>query len=473
MPDRPNEKRINILVQNIIAHASAWQGENMGKGAFFAFTSGMLGIYGYSGLGMVFYSLGMFDTMYGIAKFKDSGFANSIVEFLHHVNSVYYQRYWSLIGSFYSVNDICDICVIPYTKPDGTPMTTSERMVAYYMKAGLPSAVVQQIQRYENNQITLQQLASYMHLDPENIKDVQGLGWDLASNLKRNFANAGISISMSSIKSILEGEADFLDSFTEEQLEECIEVVEFINSNNYTSEQINQLVYEVMVGNPDLIGEYNPIYADATTTTLFGSESHDFIMGNELDNHIYGTAGDDIIIGSGGDDYLHGGQGSDTYLWRIGDGNDIINDVAVVGDANVLFFSEGILAEDISFTRNGNDGVFTYTPTGNTITVENWFSNVANQLAEVKFIDGSIWTTSDINEMLSNISPLSVNASSYQLDKAVMDIAVADLNLARGNGDQVCESLGYVPACDSSTISLSACGTEDDGNVLEKNKRSA
>ena len=35
---------------------------------------------------------------------------------------------------------------------------------------------------------------------------------------------------------------------------------------------------------------------------------------------------------------------------------------------------------------------------GGSVTIEGWFADEANQLSEVRFDDGTVWTREDINE---------------------------------------------------------------------------
>lgn|GEM_PF-6099785 len=332
------------------------------------------------------------------------------------------------------------MCLIPWKDSDGRTLTDNERMVLYYKKAGLPNEVVQYVGRYERNEVTKEQLARYMHLTPALVTEVKGAGWELATMSKHNLQADGVSVTMPQMKELLQGEADFIASMSDEMYAEYIQVAEFLAENNYSPAQINQWVYEVMTGDPELVGEYNSVVADAAVVTLSGSASHDYILGNALDNQIYGNEGNDIIIGGLGNDYLHGGQGSDTYIWRVGDGNDVINDVAIGSDANVLFFGDGVRPEDITFTRDGYNGIFTHAESGATITVENWFSHYGCQLSEVKFIDGTVWTTEDVNAKLSapNSAPVIENISSKNIDRLNAGIALAKLQFETSvNPEQV------------------------------------
>jgi len=68
---------------------------------------------------------------------------------------------------------------------------------------------------------------------------------------------------------------------------------------------------------------------------IFGGDGDDVLRGREDDDEVYGQAGDDevrggkgddILSGGTGDDELNGGKGDDTFIYALGDGNDVIND---------------------------------------------------------------------------------------------------------------------------------------------------
>jgi Ca2+-binding RTX toxin-like protein len=61
-----------------------------------------------------------------------------------------------------------------------------------------------------------------------------------------------------------------------------------------------------------------------------GGNLNDTLIGDTSANTLDGGAGDDILIGRAGADILNGGEGSDTFIYYLGDGNDVIK-----GGANV------------------------------------------------------------------------------------------------------------------------------------------
>ncbi len=90
--------------------------------------------------------------------------------------------------------------------------------------------------------------------------------------------------------------------------------------------------------------------------TISVNGNHVIIIGIAGDDKIYGGLGDDYIIGGKGNDYLQGGTGADTYIFNLGDGQDIINNWDTYNwTSDKILFGEGIREEDIRVRRSGND----------------------------------------------------------------------------------------------------------------------
>lgn len=168
------------------------------------------------------------------------------------------------------------------------------------------------------------------------------------------------------------------------------------------------------------------VYANGGDDVVYGEDGDDRLHGNAGNDILYGGAGndqldggigDDILIGGAGDDYLSGGSGSDTYIYNRGDGNDHINNW-VSNESGVndrLLFGEGILAEEVSVKRSGNNLLLTDTVTGQTVKIQDAFKQENWYLANIEFADGTVWKMEDIREMLTVIygSDASESISGY------------------------------------------------------------
>ncbi|MEM7425514.1 MAG: cadherin-like domain-containing protein [Pseudomonadota bacterium] len=137
--------------------------------------------------------------------------------------------------------------------------------------------------------------------------------------------------------------------------------------------------------------------------TLTGSSEIDQIQGLAGDDEITGGAGDDLLAGGVGDDRLSGNEGSDTYLYRPGDGADIIEDRGSFGqDALVL---DGIHPDDVALSRAGSLGGdlvlhFIDRPDDAITILGALAGSLANTIEVIRFVDGSEWTVADVRAKL-------------------------------------------------------------------------
>ncbi|NBB59860.1 hypothetical protein GVN18_11305 [Pseudomonas sp. ODNR1LW] len=125
------------------------------------------------------------------------------------------------------------------------------------------------------------------------------------------------------------------------------------------------------------------------------------------DDTIIGTQADDFIAGGLGNDTLKGGDGSDTYHFASGFGIDVIEEsVGNVSfdDFDVIDFATGLHSSQATINRDGLDFVIAFA-SGDSVRVKNQFSHSAyfdgwNDIEEVRFGDGVVWSDADIREML-------------------------------------------------------------------------
>ena len=133
---------------------------------------------------------------------------------------------------------------------------------------------------------------------------------------------------------------------------------------------------------------------------------------------LFGTDGDDtlknpeasgesksVYVGGRGDDVLEGSRGRNTYIWNLGDGNDVIR---MSSYDNELKFGEGILPGDVIVSQSGaadpsgwdeggRDLCLIVERTGERITLEN--ETYCRRLSRIVFADGTAWTWDDIYAM--------------------------------------------------------------------------
>jgi len=129
----------------------------------------------------------------------------------------------------------------------------------------------------------------------------------------------------------------------------------------------------------------------------------DILSGGEGDDVIRAGSGDDSLRGDAGNDTLNGGEGSDTYHFGLGDGMDTLSDDDPAGtDINRLELGSGIVQENLSFDRSGNDLVMRIQDSTDGVTVKDWFSGSRYTLDAVAFADGRTLSRSDIENIMVN-----------------------------------------------------------------------
>ena len=98
---------------------------------------------------------------------------------------------------------------------------------------------------------------------------------------------------------------------------------------------------------------------NTTIENARGGSGDDNIRGNTIDNFLIGNQGDDTLIGGAGNDVLRGGEGDDTFVWNLGDGRDIVQELGDGGlDTLQIVDPTGALSsleDDLTFRRFGND----------------------------------------------------------------------------------------------------------------------
>ncbi|WP_281989329.1 Ig-like domain-containing protein [Aquimarina aggregata] len=137
------------------------------------------------------------------------------------------------------------------------------------------------------------------------------------------------------------------------------------------------------------------IRGDTGNDNLDGGAYDDTMLGNTGNDTLEGLAGNDVFDGGVGIDRLYGGIGDDTYLWASGDGNDWIYEQNYTGSgSDTLHLTGGIVAADVTFTQTGNDLLVNYTPTGESIRIDNQYLSDPDYKVETLLFDNG--TTMDL-----------------------------------------------------------------------------
>jgi len=166
------------------------------------------------------------------------------------------------------------------------------------------------------------------------------------------------------------------------------------------------------------------------------------------DAWIRGTNGNDTLtttlsdantlFGMLGDDTLGGGSGGDTYRYRSGDGNDLIDDSSKPAyDIDRLDLVD-LNAGDIELSRVGNDLAIEILQTGETITVDYQFhTSYAYGLEAIDFLDGTAWdaATVEANAWIRGTAGADTITGFSSADTIDPDAGNDQVNA--GNGDDI------------------------------------
>ena len=111
-------------------------------------------------------------------------------------------------------------------------------------------------------------------------------------------------------------------------------------------------------------------------------------IGNDV---IIGSNANDVIIGFKGNDKISGGAGNDIYIFRKGDGQDIIDNYYYHGDSknadNDILEMRGLKYSECELVMNGNDLIVKVKGTSDSVTVKNCFISEYYRINSIKFED--------------------------------------------------------------------------------------
>ncbi len=157
-----------------------------------------------------------------------------------------------------------------------------------------------------------------------------------------------------------------------------IETFEFadgtvVTANDYYNQSLT-------VSGSGVIEDFDSGYG-TRDTTLIGSDTNDTI---------YGYSGNDILDGGAGDDILYGGYDNDTYIFGRGYGHDTINEQNKNSLNDKVRFKDGITADDIEISREGDDMILTVRDTGDSLRIVKQYSSSYYRIETFEFADGTV-----------------------------------------------------------------------------------
>ncbi|WP_280513962.1 calcium-binding protein [Ruminiclostridium herbifermentans] len=165
------------------------------------------------------------------------------------------------------------------------------------------------------------------------------------------------------------------------------------------------------------------VWGDDGNDTIRGDSGDDIIFGGAGNDKLYGGDGNDTLDGGEGNDYIDGGIGNDTYIFRLGFGEDTIEDTGnATGSIDTIKFEEGINLENVSLRRVNRDLEITVNNTSDKLTIKNQFTpenkieviqfgngeilgnDILDKLVIYGTNDGDIITSDDMNEVIDGLA---------------------------------------------------------------------
>ncbi|WP_306030727.1 calcium-binding protein, partial [Stappia sp. MMSF_3263] len=121
------------------------------------------------------------------------------------------------------------------------------------------------------------------------------------------------------------------------------------------------------------------------------TSAHDVLIG-------FGES-DDVLAGGLGNDTLRGLGGNDSYVYTLGDGDDIIEERVVEGDDDRLYLGEGIAGDEVVIERSAiaPNHVTLHFSDGGSLLLQNQFSGTTEAgIENIVFDDGTVWTAATL-----------------------------------------------------------------------------
>jgi Ca2+-binding RTX toxin-like protein len=166
--------------------------------------------------------------------------------------------------------------------------------------------------------------------------------------------------------------------------------------------------------------------ASSTAVTL-GSDAADRLGGGREADLLVGAAGDDTLRGHGGDDILDGGagnddldgaKGNDTYIFGRGDGQDRVRDHDnTAGNRDTVQL--GVNAQDVLFSRTGNDLILSLHGSAESLTIENWYKDESYHTEVIQAADGSTLLDTQVEQLIQAMAQFSAGHGGISWDQAI------------------------------------------------------
>nr|WP_257392445.1 calcium-binding protein [Neisseria meningitidis] len=193
--------------------------------------------------------------------------------------------------------------------------------------------------------------------------------------------------------------------------------------------------------------DYQKVLGQETVALLAktsGTQADDILQnvgfGHNKNVSLYGNDGNDTLIGGAGNDYLEGGSGSDTYVFGKGFGQDTVyNYDYATGRKDIIRFTDGITADMLTFTREGNHLLIKAKDDSGQVTVQSYFQNDgsgAYRIDEIHFDNGKVLDVATVKKLVQQSTDGSDRLYAYQ-SGSTLNGGLGDDYLYGADGDDL------------------------------------
>jgi len=204
--------------------------------------------------------------------------------------------------------------------------------------------------------------------------------------------------------------------------ENLVETIEFeADGSSLTAQQIFD-AFGLAMPTPDsgfdttvegTTGDDADLSGTAARDRIRGGNGIDVLNGGAGDDRLEGGNGADTLAGDAGADLLLGGRNDDVYIFRAGDGQDVIDNSGGGSDTLQL---EGIDFSQVSsgLMKSGNDLVLNISGGSDSVTISNWFQGGDYVVDSIAFASGGSITSDQIFGAFGLSNPDTLGSPDYQ-----------------------------------------------------------
>lgn len=153
---------------------------------------------------------------------------------------------------------------------------------------------------------------------------------------------------------------------------------------------------------------------NALDNQLMGGAGNNVLAGGAGNDTLAGYLGDDVLDGGAGNDLLYGNEGgNDTYVFGRGYGQDtILNEwSANTTEVDTVRLLPGLLASDVSLSREGDDMVLSINGTTDQLRMNSWFLAPEFRVEQLAFADGSVQDLTTLYQGASDLVGNTINTA--------------------------------------------------------------